>query len=102
MHEGIGFKNDMVIKVATPVEIVDGCSFRLRTDQVIILEGCTAPPKNSENEKKVMKKLEELVFKKKVSYESHNIDAFGRSQAQVNLEDGTDVNKVLKEFLDKL
>ena len=33
----------MVVKVATPVEIVDGISFRLRTDQIVILEGCTAP-----------------------------------------------------------
>ncbi len=33
----------MVVKVATPVEIVDGISFRLRTDQIVILEGLTAP-----------------------------------------------------------
>ena len=92
----------MVVKVATPVEIVDGCSFRLRTDQIVILEGCTSPPKNSEKGQKAMKKLEGLVFKKKVSYESHNIDTFGRSQAQVNLDDGTDVNKIMKEFIDSL
>ena len=47
----------MVVKVATAVEIVDGISFRLRTDQIIILDGLTAPPKNSENEKKSMAKL---------------------------------------------
>jgi endonuclease YncB( thermonuclease family) len=102
MHEDVGFRNNMVVKVATPVEIVDGCSFRLRTDQIIILEGCTSPAKNSENERKAMKKLEELVFKKKVSLESHSIDTFGRSRAQVNLEDGSDVNKIMKEFIEKL
>ncbi|OGD61538.1 hypothetical protein A3K78_11320 [Candidatus Bathyarchaeota archaeon RBG_13_52_12] len=92
----------MVVKVATAVEIVDGISFRLRTDQIIILDGLTVPPKNSEKEKKAMAALSELVFKKKVSYESHSIDTFGRSKSQVNLEDGTDVNKKMTEFLAKL
>jgi endonuclease YncB( thermonuclease family) len=89
----------MVVKVATPVEIVDGISFRLRTDQIIILDGLTAPPKNSEKDKKAMVALSEIVLKKKVSYESHSIDTFGRSKSQVNLEDGTDVNKKMAEFL---
>lgn len=89
----------MVVKVATPVEIVDGISFRLRTDQIVILDGLTAPAKNSEYEKKAMAKLGELVLKKKVSYESHSIDTFGRSKAEVKLEDGTDINKKMTEFL---
>ena len=38
-------------------------------------------------------------MKKKVAYESHSIDSFGRSKSQVNLEDGTDVNKKMGEFL---
>ena len=89
----------MVVKVATPVEIVDGISFRLRTDQIVILEGLTAPAKNSEQEKKAMVKLGELVFKKKVAYEGHSIDTFGRTKAGVKLEDGTDINKKMGEFL---
>lgn len=89
----------MVVKVATPVEIVDGISFRLRTDQIVILEGLTAPAKNSEQEKKAMVKLSELVLKKKVSYEGHSIDTFGRTKAAVKLEDGTDINKKMGEFL---
>jgi hypothetical protein len=89
----------MVVKVATAVEIVDGISFRLRTDQIIVLDGLTAPPKNSENEKKSIAKISEIVLKKKVAYESHSIDSFGRSKSQVNLEDGTDVNKKMGEFL---
>jgi endonuclease YncB( thermonuclease family) len=92
----------MVVKVATAVEIVDGISFRLRTDQIIILDGLTAPQKNSEKDKKAMAALSEMVLKKKVSYESHSIDTFGRSKSQVNLEDGTDVNKKMGEFLSKL
>lgn len=43
----------MVVKVATPVEIVDGCSFRLRTDQIVILEGCTSPQKRTESHEKI-------------------------------------------------
>ena len=92
----------MVVKVATAVEIVDGISFRLRTDQIIILDGLTAPQKNSEKDKKAMAALSEMVLKKKVSYESHSIDTFGRSKSQVNLEDGTDVNKKMAEFLAKI
>jgi endonuclease YncB( thermonuclease family) len=92
----------MVVKVATAVEIVDGISFRLRTDQIIILDGLTAPQKNSEKDKKAMAALSEMVLKKKVSYESHSIDTFGRSKSQVNLEDGTDVNKKMGEFISKL
>jgi endonuclease YncB( thermonuclease family) len=92
----------MVVKVATAVEIVDGISFRLRTDQIIILDGLTAPQKNSEKDKKAMAALSEMVLKKKVSYESHSIDTFGRSKSQVNLEDGTDVNKKMGEFLSRL
>jgi endonuclease YncB( thermonuclease family) len=89
----------MVVKVATAVEIVDGISFRLRTDQIVSLEGLTAPPKNSEGEKKAMAKLSDMVLKKKVSIDSKSIDTFGRSKAQVNLEDGTDVNKTMGEYL---
>ena len=89
----------MVVKVATPVEIVDGISFRLRTDQIVILEGLTAPAKNSEQEKKAMAKLGELVLKRKVAYEGHAIDTFGRTKAAVKYEDGTDVNKLMGSFL---
>jgi endonuclease YncB( thermonuclease family) len=89
----------MVVKVATAVEIVDGISFRLRTDQIVILEGLTAPAKNSEQDKKAIAKLSELVLKKKVSYEGHSIDTFGRTKASVKLEDGTDINKKMGEFL---
>jgi endonuclease YncB( thermonuclease family) len=89
----------MVVKVATPVEIVDGISFRLRTDQIVILDGLTAPPKNTEKEKKAMAKLGELVLKRKVAYEGHSIDAFGRTKARVKYEDGTDINKLMGEFL---
>jgi endonuclease YncB( thermonuclease family) len=92
----------MVVKTATPKEVVDGISFQLRTDQIVILDGITAPAKGSDKEKKAMVKLSELVLKKKVSYDSHSIDTFGRSKAQVNLEDGTDVNKVMMEFIGKL
>lgn len=89
----------MVVKVATAVEIVDGISFRLRTDQIVILEGLTSPPKNSENEKKAMAKLSELVLKRKVAFESHSIDTFGRTKASVKYEDGTDINTLMGEFL---
>ena len=95
-------------KIATAVEIVDGISFRLRTDNIVILDGLTAPPKNSEKDKKAMAKLAELILKKKCVIENHvtpegrTFDAFGRSLSQVNLEDGTDINKAMKEFLETL
>ena len=95
-------------KIATAVEIVDGISFRLRTDNIVILDGLTAPEKNSEKDKKAAAKLAELILKKRCAIENHvdadgrTYDAFGRSHSQVNLEDGTDINKAMKEFLEKL
>ena len=98
----------MAPKIATAVEIVDGISFRLRTDNIVILDGVTAPVKNSEKDKLAIAKLAELILKKKCIIENHvnadgrTFDAFGRSNSQVNLEDGTDINKAMKEFLEKL
>ncbi len=46
-----------------------------------------------------MAKLSELVLKRKVAYEGHSIDTFGRTKASVKYEDGTDVNKLMDEFL---
>ena len=98
----------MAPKIATAVEIVDGISFRLRTDNIVILDGVVAPVKNSDKDRLAMAKLAELILKKKCVIDNHvnvdgrTFDAFGRSNSQVNLEDGTDINKVMKEFLEKL
>ena len=98
----------MAPKIATAVEIVDGISFRLRTDNIVILDGVVAPIKNSDKDRLAMAKLAELILKKKCVIDNHvnvdgrTFDAFGRSNSQVNLEDGTDINKAMKEFLDKL
>jgi hypothetical protein len=39
MVEAMNLEIRMVEKIATAAEIVDGISFRLRTDQIIILNG---------------------------------------------------------------
>ncbi|HHL41079.1 MAG TPA: hypothetical protein ENJ36_00305, partial [Candidatus Bathyarchaeota archaeon] len=60
----------MSLKRATPVEIIDGNSFRLRTDAIIVLNGVEVPDKTTSEGQKAMEKLAELVLKKKVEYET--------------------------------
>ncbi len=57
----------MSLKKATPVEIIDGNSFRLRTDAIIVLEGVEAPDKTTPEGQKAKEKLSELVLKKRSS-----------------------------------
>ncbi|MBN2334508.1 hypothetical protein JXL21_03040 [Candidatus Bathyarchaeota archaeon] len=86
---------------ATPVEIIDGKSFRLRTDAVIVLQGVDAPDKNTPEGKKAKEYLAELVLKKKVEYETANWTTLGQTKALVTL-DGVSVNDKMKEFIASL
>lgn len=86
------------LKRATPVEIIDGISFRLRTDAIIVLDGVDAPRKNTPEGKKCMEKLSELVLKKKVEYETTEWTPMGQTLAKVKLE-GQDINQIMKDFI---
>ena len=88
----------MSMKKATPVEIMDGKSFRLRTDAIIILDGVEAPDKNTPEGKKAKDKLSELVLNKKVEYETTQWTSMGQTKAIVTL-DGANINEEMKEFL---
>ena len=88
----------MVMKQATVTEILDGTSFRLRTDAILVLDGVTPPAKGSDNDKKAKQKLSELVLKKKITYETTQWDEIGRTKAKVTL-DGTDINKAIADYL---
>ena len=91
----------MSMKKATPVEIIDGKSFRLRTDAIIILDGIEAPDKNTPEGKKTMDKLAELILNKKVEYETTQWTPMGQTQAIVSLE-GVNINEQMKEFISSL
>jgi endonuclease YncB( thermonuclease family) len=91
----------MVMKTATVVEVMDGGSFRLRTDAIVVVDGLTLPEKGSEKGLKAKQKLEELILKKKVQYESMSWDQLGRTRAKVTV-DGMDVNQAMKDYLDSL
>ncbi len=91
----------MGFRRATAVEVIDGASFRLRTDAIIVLKGVDAPSKNTDTGMKAKTKLEELVLKKKVEYETTQFDAIGRTLATVTLE-GVDINQAMKDFVDGL
>jgi endonuclease YncB( thermonuclease family) len=91
----------MSMKKATPVEIMDGKSFRLRTDAIIILDGVEAPDKNTPQGKKAKDKLAELVLNKKVEYETTQWTSMGQTKAIVTL-DGVNINEKMKEFLASL
>jgi endonuclease YncB( thermonuclease family) len=86
------------MKKATPVEIMDGKSFRLRTDAIIILDGIDVPDKSTPEGKKAKDKLSEMVLNKKVEYETTQWTSMGQTKAIVTL-DGFNINEKMKEFL---
>ena len=88
----------MSLKRATPVEIIDGQSFRLRTDAIIVLNGVEAPDKTTPEGQKAKEKLSELVLKKKVEYETTEWTPMGQTKANVML-DGLDINAEMKKFI---
>ena len=91
----------MSLKRATPVEIMDGTSFRLRTDAIIVLDGVEAPAKNTPKGMKAKEKLAELVLNKKVEYETTEWTAMGKTKGKVTL-DGLDINAEMKKYIDSL
>lgn len=91
----------MSLKRATPVEIIDGKSFRLRTDAIIVLNGVEVPDKTTPEGQKAMEKLAELVLKKKVEYETTEWTPMGQTKANV-ARDGIDINAEMKNFVESL
>ena len=91
----------MSLKRATPVEVIDGSSFRLRTDAIIILDGVDVPDKATPEGQKAKAKLAELVLKKKVEYETTEWTPMGQTKAKVTLE-GVDINAEMKTFIASL
>ena len=91
----------MSLKRATPVEIIDGNSFRLRTDAIIVLNGVEVPDKTTPEGQKTMEKLAELVLKKKVEYETTEWTPMGQTKAHVNRE-GLNINAEMQSFIDSL
>ena len=91
----------MSLKRATPVEIIDGNSFRLRTDAIIVLNGVEVPDKTTPEGQKAIEKLAELVLKKKVEYETTEWTPMGQTKANVTL-DGVDINAEMKSFVESL
>ena len=88
----------MSMKKATPVEVMDGKSFRLRTDAIIILDGVDVPDKSTPEGKKARDRLSELVLNKKVEYETTQWTSMGQTKAIVTLE-GVNINEKMNEFL---
>jgi len=101
MVEAMNLEIRMVEKIATAAEVLDGISFRLRTDQIIILNGMPPLERGSEKDKKATAKLKELILLKKVAFEATEIDTMGRSKANVKL-DGLDINKAMRDYIASL
>lgn len=91
----------MSMKKATPVEIIDGKSFRLRTDAIIVLDGVEVPDKSTPEGKKAKDKLSELVLNKKVEYETTQWTSMGQTKAIVTL-DGVNINDEIRDYLASL
>lgn len=91
----------MSLKRATPVEIIDGTSFRLRTDAIIVLDGVENLDLSTPEGQKAKEKLAELVLKKKVEYETTEWTPMGQTKANVTL-DGLDINAEMRSFIASL
>ncbi|TRO53790.1 hypothetical protein E2P71_05685 [Candidatus Bathyarchaeota archaeon] len=86
------------MKTATVVQVIDGKSFRLRTDAILVIDGLNIPERGTEGAKKAQEKLEELVLKKKISYETTTWDALGRTNAKIYLDE-LDIKEAMEAFL---
>lgn len=86
------------MKTATVVQVIDGKSFRLRTDAILVIDGLNIPERGTEGAQKAKEKLEELVLKKKISYETTTWDALGRTNAMIYLDE-LDIKEAMEAFL---
>jgi endonuclease YncB( thermonuclease family) len=86
---------------ATVIRVDDGGTTVIRPNMAVKLSGVNPPKRGSPAAAVAKERLENLVLKKKIEFETDTWDRFGRSLARVWV-DGIDVNKTMAEFLESL
>jgi len=86
---------------ATVIRVDDGGTFIIRPNMAVKLAGVEPPASGTPEAEGAKEKLEGLILRKKVEFESLEWDRFGRSIALVKV-DGIDVNKEMAEYLKTL
>jgi len=86
---------------ATVIRVDDATTFIIRPNMAVKLAGVEPPGSGTPEADRAREKLESLVLRKKVEFESIEWDRLGRSIALVRV-DGVDVNKTMVEYLKTL
>jgi len=86
---------------ATVIRVDDATTFIIRPNMAVRLAGVEPPASGTPEAERAREKLEDLVLRKKVEFESLEWDRFGRSIALVKVDD-IDVNKEMGEYLKTL
>lgn len=80
------------------IKVDDGVTVVIRPNMAVKLEGLTPPERGTPEAAAAKERLESLVLKKKIEFETATWDRMGRSVAKVWV-DGIDVNGEMAEFL---
>jgi len=86
---------------ATVVRVDDAATFVIRPNMAVKLHGIDPPPKGTPEAQMAKEKLETLILRKKVEFETLEWDRLGRSIATVHVGD-VDVNRAMEDFLGSL
>jgi len=83
------------------IKVDDGVTVVIRPNMAVKLEGLTPPARGTPESAAAKERLEGLVLRKKIEFETSSWDRMGRSLAQVWV-DGIDVNHEMAEFLESV
>jgi endonuclease YncB( thermonuclease family) len=86
---------------ATVIKVDDGGTLVIRPNMAVKLSGITPPKRGTPAAAAAKERLESLVLRKKIEFETETWDRLGRSLAKVWV-DGVDVNGAIAEFLESL
>jgi len=83
---------------ATVIRVDDAATFIIRPNMAVKLAGVEPPERGTPEAERAREKLESLVLRKKVEFETLEWDRLGRSIALVRVDD-VDVNEAMREYL---
>lgn len=91
----------MATRRATVTKVMDAVTFIIRPNMAVKLSGLKAPEAGTPEAEKAKEKLESLVLRKKVEFETLEWDRLGRSIAIVKV-DSVDVNNEMADYIKTL
>lgn len=91
----------MATRRATVTKVMDAVTFIIRPNMAVKLSGLKSPESGTPEAERAKEKLESLVLRKKVEFETLEWDRLGRSIAMVKV-DGVDVNKEMADYFKTL